>query len=244
MSPRSDPSCEPSDGLAGLISEAGLSLDRGEPAGTAGNESQRQRLLDSIASCAASKGFGATTITDIVTGAGVSRATFYEMFKDKEDCLAAAMELSLAEAAGRIVAAYAAEKPWASNIRDAAAAILGLAAEHPSWARMALVEAPGGGERAAELYTSAKQVAAALLDRGREGPIGSERVPSSAARAALAAAEALIVGQILAGNGERLGELLPDVLYITTIPYLGREEALAQYEAAERSLRRKAARSG
>jgi AcrR family transcriptional regulator len=244
MSPRSDGNRGPSDGLAGLISDAGLSLDRSELAGPGGNDSRRQRLLDSIASCAASKGFGATTISEIVEGAGVSRATFYEMFEDKEDCLAAAMDLALAEAAARIVAVHSAEKPWATNVRRSAAAFLELLAEQPAWARMALVEAPASGGRAAELYTSAKQVAAALLDRGREGPLASVQVPSSATRAALSAAESLIVAQILAGNAERLAELLPDIVYITTIPYLGREEALAQYESAERSLRRKAARSG
>jgi AcrR family transcriptional regulator len=227
-----------------LISEAGLPLGREELAEPIPSNSQRERLLNSMARSCARKGFGATTISDIAEGAGVSKATFYELFKDKEDCLHAAMELALAEAAGRIVAAFSADKPWATNVRNAAAAFLELLAERPSYARMALIEAQASGERGAELYGAGKQVAAALLDRGREGPIPSDRVPSSATRAALAAAESLITAQILAGNTDRLGELLPDIVYITTIPYLGREEALAQYEAAERSLRRKAARGG
>jgi hypothetical protein len=64
-----------------------------------------------------------------------------------------------------------------------------------------------------------------------------EAIPSSAARAALAAAESLIVGQILAGNTERLPELLPDIVYITTIPYLGQDEALRQSREAEKLVR-------
>ena len=59
-------------------------------------------------------------------------------------------------------------------------------------------------------------------------------IPTSAARAALAAAESLIVGQILTGNTARLPELLPDIVYITTLPYLGQEEALRQAREAER----------
>jgi AcrR family transcriptional regulator len=244
MSPRPDGSSTPTKGLEKLITEAGLPLGREELAEPMQSNSQRERLLDSMARCCARKGFGATTISDIVEGAGVSRATFYELFRDKEDCLHAAMELAIAEAAGRIVAAVSADRPWATNVRNAAAAFLELLAERPACARMALVEAQASGERAAALYGAGKQVAAALLDGGRGGPIDSDVVPSSATRAALAAAESLITGQILAGNTERLGELLPDIVYITTIPYLGREEALAQYEAAERSLRRKAARGG
>jgi AcrR family transcriptional regulator len=243
MPSQADRSLTPNQDLGGLIAEAGLALGRGALAEPTASNSHRERLLDSLARSCAKKGFSATTISDIVEGAGVSRATFYELFADKEACLAGAMDLALAEAAARIVAAYSAEKPWATNIRKAAAAFLALLAERPDWARMALVESRASGGRAAELYGAGKQVAAALLDRGREGPMSSGP-PSSATRAALAAAESLIVAQILAGNTERLAELLPDVVYITTVPFLGREEALAQYETAERSLRRKAARGG
>jgi AcrR family transcriptional regulator len=244
MSPRPDGSSTPTMGLGKLISEAGLPLGREELPEPIPSNSQRERLLDSMARNCARQGFSATTISDLAEGAGVSKATVYELFKDKEDCLHAAMELALAEAAGRIVAAFSAEMPWATNVRNAAAAFLELLAERPAYARMALVEAQASGERAADLYGAGKQVAAALLDGGRSGPIDAAFVPSSATRAALAAAESLITAQILAGNTDRLPELLPDIVYITTIPYLGREEALAQYEAAERSLRRKAARGG
>jgi AcrR family transcriptional regulator len=244
MPSQADRSLPPNEDLGGLIAAAGLALGRSALAEPIASDSHRERLLDSLARSCAKKGFSATTISDIVEGAGVSRATFYELFADKEACLAGAMDLALAEAAARIVAAYSAEKPWGTNIRKAAAAFLELLAERPAWARMALVESRASGGRAGELYGAGKQVAAALLDRGRDGPLASGPAPSSATRAALAAAESLIVAQILAGNAERLPELLPDVVYITTVPFLGREEALAQYETAERSLRRKAARGG
>jgi len=77
------------------------------------------------------------------------------------------------------------------------------------------------------------QLREALCKR-REDPVEEEAIPTSAARAALAAAESLIVGQILTGNTARLPELLPDVVYITTLPYLGQEEALRQAREAER----------
>jgi AcrR family transcriptional regulator len=198
--------------------------------------SQRERVLTSMASCCARKGYGATTIGDICEAAGVSRATFYELFNDKEDCFHAAMELSLADAMGRIVAVYSPDKPWARMVRDAAEAFLDLLASRPAFARMALVEAPSSGERAFELYASGKRVLQALLERGRDDPVEESGIPSTAGRAALSAAESLIVGQILAGNTERLRELLPDVVYITTVPYLGQEEALRQSREAERSL--------
>jgi AcrR family transcriptional regulator len=198
--------------------------------------SQRERILVSIADTCAERGYGATTIADICEPAGVSRATFYELFKDKEDCFHAAMELSLADAMGRIVAVYSPDKPWATMVRDAAAAFLDLLASRPAFARMALVEAPSSGERAFELYASGKRVLQSLLERGRDDPVEEEAIPSSAGRAAISAAESLIVGQILAGNTARLPELLPDIVYITMVPYLGQEEALRQSREAEKTI--------
>ena len=72
------------------------------PAGPTGSTatlvaaSQRTRLLEAVGRAVAEKGYGATTIDDIVRGAGVSKKTFYEHFRDKEDCFVAAYE-----AAGR-----------------------------------------------------------------------------------------------------------------------------------------------
>lgn len=222
------------DDLGGLIHREHLPSGRADLSEPVLAHSQRERILNAMAKACATKGFGATTIADIVEPAGVSRATFYELFKDKEDCLQASMELSLADAMGRIVEVYSPDKPWATMVRDATRTFLELLAARPDFARMALIEAPVAGGRSPEMYASAKRVLQALLDRGRSDPLEEEAIPSSAGRGALAAAEQLIVGQILAGNTERLPELLPDIVYIITIPYLGQDEALRQSREAEK----------
>jgi AcrR family transcriptional regulator len=222
--------------IGSLIEQERLPAGRGDLAEPLIERSQRERILVGMAKSCAEKGYGATTIADICEPAGVSRATFYELFKDKEDCFHAAMEVSLADAMGRIVEVYSPDKPWATMVRDAAAAFLDLLASRPAFARMALVEAPSASDRGFELYASGKRVLQSLLDRGRDDPVEEQAIPSSAGRAALAAAESLIVGQILAGNTERLRELLPDIVYITTVPYLGQDEALRQSREAEQRL--------
>jgi AcrR family transcriptional regulator len=221
--------------LNGLIEKERLPAGRADLAEPLVAHSQRERILIAMADSCAANGYGATTIADICEPAGVSRATFYELFKDKEDCLHAAMEVSVADAMGRVVAIYSPDKPWATMVRDAAAEFLDLLASRPAFARMALVEAPASGDRTFELYASGKKVLQSLLDRGRDDS-ADEGIPSSAGRAALSGAESLIVGQILAGNAGRLRELLPDIVYITTVPYLGQNEALRQSREAEKSL--------
>ena len=47
---------------------------------------QRRRLIQGIATAVSQKGYAAVTVADITRIAGVSRATFYALFKDKEDC--------------------------------------------------------------------------------------------------------------------------------------------------------------
>jgi AcrR family transcriptional regulator len=238
MSPTAPPdgSTPPPTDLGDLIEKEHLPAGRAELAEPLVEHSQRERILVAIARGCAEKGYNATTIGDICEAAGVSRATFYELFRDKEDCFHAAMEVSLADAMGSILSVYSPDKPWATMVRDAAAAFLDLLAGRPTFARMALVEAPSSGERAFELYASGKRVLQSLLDRGRDDPVEEEAIPSSAGRAALSGAESLIVGQILAGNAARLRELLPDVVYICTVPYLGQDEALRQSRAAEKLL--------
>lgn len=233
-SPSDSNASTPTKDLGGLLDREQLPAGRDALLEPPVAHSQRERLLVAMAKSAANKGYGATTISDICTAAGVSRATFYELFKDKEDCFHAAMELSLADAMGVIVAAYSPDKPWATMVRDATAGFLELLASRPTFARMALIEAPASGGRSFQLYASGKRVLQSLLERGRDDPVEEEAIPSSVSRAALSAAESLIVGQILSGNTARLPELLPDIVYITTVPYLGQEEALRQAREAER----------
>jgi len=52
--------------------------------------SQRERMVEAMIGVVAEKGYTDATVADIISTAGVSRATFYEQFADKEDCFIAA----------------------------------------------------------------------------------------------------------------------------------------------------------
>lgn len=173
-------------------------------------------------SCAA-KGFEATTVGDVCAAAGVSRESFEDAFAGKDECLGAAMESFVQEAWRRLSEVRSSGEPWAVVLRDGVLALLGLLAERPAFARMALIEAPVAGARAGALYASAKAALLAQVELGKsQAPAG---VPASAARGALAGAETLASGHILAGKTQRLGELAPDVVYLLAVPYLGQAEA-------------------
>ena len=73
---------------------------RGDAAGRVSANSirpgQRERLLASMVALASRQGYPAVSIAEISTHAGVSSATFYEQFADKEDCLLAAYQQAAA----------------------------------------------------------------------------------------------------------------------------------------------------
>src|SRR3977135_2675206 len=74
----------------------GRALPRG-PHGLSREEvevSQRARLLQAATEAVAELGYVKTTVADVLARAGVSRATFYQLFRDKEDCFLAAYQLN------------------------------------------------------------------------------------------------------------------------------------------------------
>lgn len=54
--------------------------------------SQRQRMLDAVLDVVGEHGYAGATVADITTSAGVSRTTFYEQFRNKEDAFLTAYD--------------------------------------------------------------------------------------------------------------------------------------------------------
>jgi AcrR family transcriptional regulator len=99
--------------------------------------SQRGRLLDAMAEVVAERGYGATTVADVIEHAGVSRKTFYEHFAGKEECFLAAYDAG-AEVLMATMRAAA----------DPVAAYLDTLASEPAFARTFLIEIGAAGPRA------------------------------------------------------------------------------------------------
>src|SRR5689334_3687676 len=112
--------------------------------------SQRQRMLEAMAETVAGKGYAATTVGDVVSGAGVSRKTFYEHFRDKEDCFLAAFDSGVDALLGAIAAAEPEEATRMSLVRARVRAYLVTLAAQPAFARTFLLEVFAAGPRALE----------------------------------------------------------------------------------------------
>lgn len=189
----------------------------------AASHSEREWILIGMAECCAAQGLETTAVADVCDAAGVSQESFEELFADLDECLGAAMELCVEEAWRALDGIASPQRPWEAELRDGVAALLGFLAERPAVTHLALVEAPAAGGRARALAAASR---AALLAFLEEGPRRAEpEIPVHAARGALAGAEALAVHRVLTGKAAQLAEIVPDVVYMLAVPFLGVGEA-------------------
>jgi AcrR family transcriptional regulator len=110
----------------------------------------RARMFEAMARVAGERGYAGATIGDVVKAAGISRRTFYEHFKDKEDCFVetyrTGCENGIAE---QVAAVRALEKPdWRTRLRVSLETYLSHLADEPHFARVLLIEVLGAGPRA------------------------------------------------------------------------------------------------
>jgi AcrR family transcriptional regulator len=196
--------------------------------------SQRERLLEAAAQIVADKGYAATTVGDLTKVAGVSRTTFYELFGDKEACFLAAYDNAVEALVRRVVTAYESAQDWPDRAAAGLAALLGVLAEQPALARLALVDIGSAGPAAQRRYRAAVQRLMPLFDEGRDFAPGGRNLPANTSRMAIGGVTGLISDELLAGRAEELPGLLSDVLFATLVPYIGPDAAAREVDRLTR----------
>jgi AcrR family transcriptional regulator len=185
-------------------------------------EIQRVRILTAMAEVASERGAGAASVAHIVSRAGVSRRTFYDLFEDREDCFLGAFEEALARAAVTVLPAYEGQARWRERVRAALLALLVFFDEQPALARLCVVEALAAGTRALERRAEIVGVLLRAVEEGRsERPLRVPEPPPLAAEAAVGAVLAIVHRRLVVGGEEPLSSLLGELMSAIVMPYLG-----------------------
>jgi AcrR family transcriptional regulator len=192
------------------------------------SQSQRQRIVDGMIESCAEKTYAATTITDIVSRARISRTTFYKHFEDKRACFDAAIDYCIGELQEVAATAHSPQDPPGDAARKAATAVVGALAAKPGLAQVLTGDALAVEPQAIERYRRATIPALEALWSESGGRPPAHTDP----RLAFGQAQVLILNQIATGKPDRLLELLPEVVYLTVSPFGGHEEALRQSRRA------------
>ena len=127
---------------------------------------QRERLLRAAAAEFAQEGYAGASSESISRRAGMSKATFYEHFANKEDCILALFDAA-AETVGQSMASAAREAGTGDarqRMRAGTRALLTAIAEHCDYAQTLLVEIIGAGPRAAHRRDQIIEGFAAIVD--------------------------------------------------------------------------------
>jgi len=176
-------------------------------------------MIDAIAELSAEQGFEATKIADIVSRAGVARKTLYDNFDGKEDLFLCAFDLYLGEAKAAVTEACdATGGGWQQRIESGIAGLLRFVAEHPTAARMCLVEAMSATSTASARYEAAIADFVALLKQNapRDGEL-----PETIEESLVGGVAWILHQRIRAGEPRRIAELLPELSQFVLSPYHG-----------------------
>ena len=199
------------------VTSQGRALPRG-PHGLSREEvevSQRARLLQGATEAVAELGYVKTTVADILSRAGVSRATFYQLFRDKEDCFEAAYRAN-ADLVAAVMAAEL-EQVRASGERDPLARLdrvlgvyLSALRGAPALARVFLVEVYAAGPAAIEQRRASLEGFADIVaetHRGESGVLGTRASQRFAAQAFVGVVSSLVTNAVGVGDTDGLLDL-------------------------------------
>jgi AcrR family transcriptional regulator len=127
---------------------------------------QRDRLFAAAAAVFARVGYADASAEAIAREAGMSKATFYEHFGNKEDCIVALFDAAIDAVldAMRAAAAGNAHVDPRSRVRATLRAFLETLATFPDQSRTLLVEIVGAGPRALERRDRALEAVAQYLE--------------------------------------------------------------------------------
>ncbi|MGI8329287.1 TetR/AcrR family transcriptional regulator [Actinomadura scrupuli] len=189
----------------------GLPRGRSSLPGQAVRDAQRARLLRAVIAVVADKGYGHTTVTDVVRGARVSRNVFYAHFADLETCFFAAVTAARDVIVHHLIGTtrdHTHDPAPTAVLRASVRAYLDLCAQEPEFVRCIMIELPAVGRRALNGRNAAYRQIAGLLRLWRDtGHPALPPVPDESYLAAVGAIGELVLAHAADGTTAALPAL-------------------------------------
>lgn len=182
-------------------------------------ENQRHRLLQAALDVFSERGYTDATVQDLLRAAHVSRATFYEIFPDKEACLAVLYEELVTSLRVQVEASAAGVPRWPDRIRAVVKEVVETLADDPRIASICTIEAPYGPAAVLEHHAQVLGELSGALRAGRgESPRGEE-LPDVLESALVCGAIYVVGRSVVFGQGPEPGELIAELPELLLLPY-------------------------
>jgi len=187
---------------------------------------QRERILAAVAEVCSTSGYVAMSVEDIVVASGVSRRTFYDNYRGKEEAFLAAYDEVAAQLLVRVKGAYDDSEGLVSRVRESLRAFLDFIAQEPAYADMCVVEALAAGPKAIERRNAILHTLSQLIDETAAAELPQARRPSPIiAETLVGGISEVVYSRVLAKRHAELPDLLPDLVFTLLLPYAGRDVA-------------------
>jgi AcrR family transcriptional regulator len=172
---------------------------------------QRERLIEALVELSGQQGYQGLSIAQISSRAGVSSATFYEIFEDREACMLAAYRSATQRTLARMEGALE-EGEWARAARPAFGELLEAVRSDPDSGRVMFVEALSGGPRLREeqdMVLNLMEQSAEVLLEGAPAGASTLDVPG---RALIGGVRYIVARHLRTNEEDRLARLTDDII--------------------------------
>jgi len=175
---------------------------------------QRMRIGMAMLETIGEKGYVASTVSEVVARAGVSRKAFYQHFTGKEECFLATYDVIVEEGRRRVARTFSEAREGSNRTETAIRALFMAAIENRDALRLAITEitavGPAGIERRETAITAYGQLIRDSLAPEMGGP-QSGAMSDTTMRAVVGGLNRVLVVCLQSGRGAKPLELVPDL---------------------------------
>ena len=169
----------------------------------------------------AERGVGNVSVAHIVERAGVSRRTFYELYKDREACFLGAFDDAYARATRYVLDGYDPGAKWVERVRLALTNLLGFLEVERGAGQLLIVGSLGAGHTALQRRKRGIAQIIGLVEQGRsESKTGAE-LPPLTAEGIVGGVLSVLHSRLLDDEAESLVSLTGPLMSMIVLPYLG-----------------------
>jgi AcrR family transcriptional regulator len=172
---------------------------------------QRERLMEAMIGLVGERGYTATTVSELVARAGVSRKAFYEQYANKEECFLATYDAIVGDNLARVASAV----DDAGDLRERESAGLGMLFErltHRERARLILVEASAAGPEGIARREGVLSAYETLFRENLGAPARPGLIPNPLLRAIVGGLLRVLYTRVQSGAHAKLQSLTADLV--------------------------------
>lgn len=188
------------------------------------------RITNAVAAVVTDRGYAATTVEAISATANLSRRTFYDHYRNKQEAYLASYDTLTNSMFEQVSPLFVAEHELIPAMEAGIRKCLELMADHPDHAYMLIVDVLAAGPAAIRRRTELLQLLADLIAGGGERLHAnlspeSPLPPEITAELIVGGTCELVYSRLIRGRADEIPALLPDIMYMVVLYYLGHDAA-------------------